>query len=324
MKIHVGYEMIYDFPQPTPMIMVLGTHFTRASDVIVPDFLTTTPSVSISPYRDVYGNWCSRIVAPAGRMRLSADGVVRDSGLQDVVAPSAPQHAVGDLPSEIGLRRQPLLRDRPASEAAWKLSYGDSSGLGAVQAICDWVRHHITFGYEHARATGRRARSRRRQGRCRDYAHLRRVLPPFEHSGALQRLPRRHRRRPMDRWISPPGSRPISADAGTRSIPAQHPRIGSCPDRPGTRRGLRRRITHTFGPTPGQLQGLDSTKPLGRVPIECHRPARAKNGGHDCPPFFTLRIRTRRSGAKGPACCRNYRWRAVAVVVRLRVDRGAK
>ena len=33
--------MLYDFPQPTPMIMVLGTHFTRASDVIVPDFLTT-------------------------------------------------------------------------------------------------------------------------------------------------------------------------------------------------------------------------------------------------------------------------------------------
>src|SRR4051812_3014700 len=39
MKIRVGFEMLYEFPQPTPMIMVLGTHFTRASDVIVPDFL---------------------------------------------------------------------------------------------------------------------------------------------------------------------------------------------------------------------------------------------------------------------------------------------
>jgi len=29
MKIRVGFEMIYDFPQATPMIMVLGTHFTR-------------------------------------------------------------------------------------------------------------------------------------------------------------------------------------------------------------------------------------------------------------------------------------------------------
>jgi hypothetical protein len=29
-RIRVGYEMIHDFPQPTPMIMVLGVHFTRA------------------------------------------------------------------------------------------------------------------------------------------------------------------------------------------------------------------------------------------------------------------------------------------------------
>jgi hypothetical protein len=36
MKIRIGFEMLYDFPQPTPMIMVLGTHFTSASDIIVP------------------------------------------------------------------------------------------------------------------------------------------------------------------------------------------------------------------------------------------------------------------------------------------------
>ncbi len=55
MKIRVGYELLYYFPQPTPVIMVLGIHFTRASDVIVPDYLTISPSVPISPYRDVYG-----------------------------------------------------------------------------------------------------------------------------------------------------------------------------------------------------------------------------------------------------------------------------
>ena len=60
MKIRVGFEMLYDFPQPTPMIMVLGAHFTRASDVIIPDFLTVSPSVEITPYRDGFGNWCSR------------------------------------------------------------------------------------------------------------------------------------------------------------------------------------------------------------------------------------------------------------------------
>jgi hypothetical protein len=76
-KIRIGYELLYDFPQPTPMIMVLGTHFSRASDIVVPDFLTTTPRVTIAPYRDAFGNWCSRMVAPAGRVRLYGDGVVR-------------------------------------------------------------------------------------------------------------------------------------------------------------------------------------------------------------------------------------------------------
>jgi hypothetical protein len=36
--------------------MVLGTHFTRASVVVVPDYLTTSPSVPVTPYRDVFGN----------------------------------------------------------------------------------------------------------------------------------------------------------------------------------------------------------------------------------------------------------------------------
>src|SRR6201996_8588428 len=62
MKIRVGFEMIYDFPQPTPLIAVVGTHFSRASDVLKPDHLTISPSVPITPYRDGFGNWCSRIV----------------------------------------------------------------------------------------------------------------------------------------------------------------------------------------------------------------------------------------------------------------------
>ena len=65
MKIRVGYELIYDLPQVTPMIVMLGIHYSRASDVVVPDHLITNPAVPISTYRDGFGNWCSRLVAPA-------------------------------------------------------------------------------------------------------------------------------------------------------------------------------------------------------------------------------------------------------------------
>ena len=155
MKIRVGYELIYDFPQPTPMILVLGVHLTRASDVIVPDYLTTDPAVTISPYRDVYGNWCSRLVAPAGRMRLSGDGVVRDSGLPDVVAPSAPQHPVEELPAEtiVYLLGSRYCETDRLSDIAWQLFAKTPPGWARVQAICDYVHGHITFGYQHARPT---------------------------------------------------------------------------------------------------------------------------------------------------------------------------
>jgi len=174
-QIRVGYELIYDLPQPTPMIMVLGIHFTRASDIVIPDYLTTTPAIPITPYRDLFGNWCSRIMAPPGRLRLAGDGVVRDSGLPDVVVPSAPQHAVEDLPAEtiaflLGSRY--CETDR-LSEHAWQLFAGTPPGWARVQAICDYVHHHITFGYEHARATKTAWEAfEEGTGVCRDYAHL--------------------------------------------------------------------------------------------------------------------------------------------------------
>lgn len=174
-KIRVGYEMVYDFPQLTPVIMVLGMHFTRASDVITPDFLTTSPSVPITPYRDLFGNWCSRIVAPPGRICLSADGMVRDNGLPDVVVPGAIQHAVEDLPGEtlVYLLGSRYCETDRLSDIAWKLFEHTPPGWARVQAICDFVHHHIKFGYQHARATMTAFEVYNEgKGVCRDYAHL--------------------------------------------------------------------------------------------------------------------------------------------------------
>ncbi|MGY3470472.1 transglutaminase-like putative cysteine protease [Bradyrhizobium sp. LM6.11] len=175
MKLRVGFEMLYEFPQPTPMLMVLGTHFTRASDVIVPDLLTTRPSVAISPYRDLFGNWCSRIVAPAGAFRLAGDGVVSDSGLPDPVFPNASQHAVEALPADtlVYLLGSRYCETDRLSDIAWKLFEHTPPGWARVQAICDFVHRHIAFGYEHARPT-KSAREAYDEGKgvCRDYAHL--------------------------------------------------------------------------------------------------------------------------------------------------------
>jgi transglutaminase-like putative cysteine protease len=244
--------------------MVLGTHFTRASDVIVPDYLTTSPSVPISPYRDVFGNWCSRIVAPAGRMRLSANGVVRDTGLPDVVVPSSFQHAVEDLPAEtlIFLLGSRYCETDRLSEAAWKLFEKSQPGWARVQAICDFVHRHIAFGYEHARAT-MTAWEVFNEGRsvCRDFAHLAITFCRcMRHSGALlHRLPRRHRHAtalwPMDfaGWFEAYlGGRWYTFDA-RNNMPQNWPHI----DRSRARCGRRADHPHLRLQHAGQFQGLD-------------------------------------------------------------------
>jgi transglutaminase-like putative cysteine protease len=175
MQIRVGYELGYSCPQPTPMIVTLSIHYTRVSDIVKPDHLILTPSIPITAYRDSFGNWCSRLVAPPGRLRLSADAVVNDSGQPDLVVPGAQQHAVQDLPEEslIFLLGSRYCETDLLSEIAWQLFANSPTGWGRVQAICDFVHHHIVFGYQHASPTKTAWQVfHERKGVCRDYAHL--------------------------------------------------------------------------------------------------------------------------------------------------------
>jgi transglutaminase-like putative cysteine protease len=157
------------------MLLMLNVHYTRAPDIVVPDHLVTSPSIPIRAYRDGFGNWCSRIVAPPGRTRLFAYGIVNDTGEPDVVACDAWQHAVEDLPEEaLGflLASRYCETDR-LTEIAWSLFGKTPLGWSRVQAICDYVHQHIAFGYEHARASRTAWEAFcDRTGVCRDYAHL--------------------------------------------------------------------------------------------------------------------------------------------------------
>jgi len=175
MDIRVGYELIYECPQPMPMILTLNIHYSRASDIVAPDLLTTSPSVPITAYRDSFGNWCSRIVAPAGRIRLSSTAVVRDSGLPEIIVRDAPQHRVQDLPEEtlLFLLGSRYCETDRLSDIAWNLFGHLPEGSPRVQGVCDFVHNHIQFGYQHARPTKSAWEAyHERVGVCRDYAHL--------------------------------------------------------------------------------------------------------------------------------------------------------
>ena len=82
------------------MILTLNVHYSRVSDLITPDHIRTSPQVPINAYRDGFGNWCCRIIAPQGDIRITADALINDSGRADESGLCVPQHAVEELPAK--------------------------------------------------------------------------------------------------------------------------------------------------------------------------------------------------------------------------------
>jgi hypothetical protein len=78
MKIHVGYDLVYECVQPTPMIFMLNVHPSRAADLLTADRMRVTPSRSINAYVDTFGNKCVRLLAPAGELRIAGDAIVAE------------------------------------------------------------------------------------------------------------------------------------------------------------------------------------------------------------------------------------------------------
>jgi transglutaminase-like putative cysteine protease len=175
MKLRVGYELRYAFPQPTPAILMLNIHYTRVAGLAAPDHIVVSPAVPISGYRDGFGNWCCRIVAPKGKVVISTNAVITDTGKPDAVVPLAPQIPVEDLPEEalVFLLASRFCDSDQLLDLAWKLFGHAKPGWGRVHAICDFVHKHIEFGYAHARVTRTASEAyAEKRGVCRDYAHL--------------------------------------------------------------------------------------------------------------------------------------------------------
>jgi transglutaminase-like putative cysteine protease len=175
MQIRAGYELIYRCPRPTPMVVTLRIHPTRASDIVKPDDLLVSPAIPVTSYRDSFDNWCARIVAPPGTLRLTSDAVVNDAGNVDQLAPWVGQRPVESLPEEtlLFLLGSRYCETELLSDAAWKLFGASPPGWPRVQAICDFVHSHITFGYGLSSPTKTAFQAYSdRQGVCRDFSHL--------------------------------------------------------------------------------------------------------------------------------------------------------
>jgi transglutaminase-like putative cysteine protease len=109
-------------------------------------------------------------------MTFQTDAIVEDCGLPDLQVPDAPQHLVGDLPSDVLLFLLPSRYcevDSELKDVSWKLFGAVTPGWPRVRAICDFVFGHIKFDYMQARNTRTAWDAYKEQvGVCRDFMHL--------------------------------------------------------------------------------------------------------------------------------------------------------
>jgi transglutaminase-like putative cysteine protease len=175
MLIRLGYDVELQISKPMTVLAMLNVHPTRRADLLEPDEVRISPNAFRDEFIDIFGNRCTRIAAPQGRLSLSNSTLIRDSGAPDPIDSNAPQIPIENLPPEtLGF----LLSSRYCevdrlSDLAWNLFGNTAPGWPTVQAICDWVNQNTTFGYGFARSTKTALDvSIERQGVCRDFQHL--------------------------------------------------------------------------------------------------------------------------------------------------------
>ncbi|MBB6409195.1 transglutaminase-like domain-containing protein [Mesorhizobium sangaii] len=175
MRIRAGFNLTYECPQPTPMLLVLEIHPSRRVDLLTEQVIGFDRPIEARGYIDAFGNACTRIEAPAGLTTISTSFEIYDNGKSDVVQPDAVQHDIKELPDEV-LRF--LLGSRYCDtdrlgDLAWANFGNTTPGWTRVQAICNFVHDHITFNYQAANPLRTAYGAfEDRTGVCRDFAHL--------------------------------------------------------------------------------------------------------------------------------------------------------
>jgi transglutaminase-like putative cysteine protease len=175
MLIRIGYEITFQVQQPTPMVLMLNVRPERAPDLLAPDIIHCDPYLPIYQYYDVFGNLCSRVLAPAGDVTFRADTVIRDPGVLDPYAPDAEQLPIEYLPPDtlMYLLGSRYCETEKLLDFAWSEFGHLPNGWSKVEAIVQYTHQRIKFSYPNARST-RTAYEGWQEGIgvCRDYAHL--------------------------------------------------------------------------------------------------------------------------------------------------------
>jgi transglutaminase-like putative cysteine protease len=174
MLIRYGYELAFNCPQPTMMVCLLDAHRERSQELRYEIPPTTIPAIPTTTYLDTFGNTVRRFIAPPGDLTITSDAVIEDSGMPDPIELDAGESPVEQLPNEtlVFLLGSRYCETDKLVDIAWRHFGSSPRGWRRVQAICDFVCDHLTFGYNYARATRTAFEAYQERVGGRDFAHL--------------------------------------------------------------------------------------------------------------------------------------------------------
>jgi len=178
MLIRIGFDIELHVAAPTALIYLLHVHPSRRDDLQVPEDFRIADGLQAEEYIDGFGNHCGRVQVPAGAtsVRFTNSALVRDSGEPDPADLAATQHDPSRLPLatlQFLLPSRYCEVDSELLTFAWNRFGSVAPGWGRVQAICDFVHHHLAFDYQTARPTRTALDAfKERVGVCRDFTHL--------------------------------------------------------------------------------------------------------------------------------------------------------
>jgi transglutaminase-like putative cysteine protease len=173
--IRAGYNIAFDCAAETPLLLMVHIRPERHADLVEPEKFTLYPQVPFRTYTDSFGNICTRLVAPAGRLSLWNRFAITDSGLPEQMPEGAIQHPVDELPDDVlvYLLGSRYCDTQKLSDIAWSLFGEIEPGWPRVKAILEYTHDRIAFDYQQARPDRTAwGAYEERVGVCRDYAHL--------------------------------------------------------------------------------------------------------------------------------------------------------
>jgi transglutaminase-like putative cysteine protease len=174
-QIRAGFNLAFDSNAHTPLLLMIHIRSERHCDLIEPEKLTLFPEIPYTTYTDWFGNICTRLIAPPGRLSLWNRFLIADSGLPDQLPIYKRQHPIGELPNDVlvYLLGSRYCETQKLKSLAWSMFRGYQEGWPRIKAILQYTHDRLLFSYPNARSDRTAWDAHEEQsGVCRDFTHL--------------------------------------------------------------------------------------------------------------------------------------------------------